>query len=177
MNVLANAVGLVGVMLFVFSYQLKSRISIILCNAVSRLLYVAQYLMLGAFEGALLDVIAFLISFLCCTRNNGFMKKHPVPMVILSNVLIVGVGLFTYEDIFSIFPIVGVVFETSALWLQQERNIRIVSLLGAPFWLVYNLINMAYGSCVGNVITLISISVAILRYDILGNKQIGASRE
>ena len=64
-------------------------------------------------------------------------------------------------------PIFGVLFETLALWLKKERNIRVVSLLGAPFWLVYNRLNGAYGSAIGNVITLVSISVAIVRYDIL----------
>ena len=40
-------------------------------------------------------------------------------------------------------------------------------LLGAPFWLVYNMMSAAYGSVVGNVFTLVSITVAIVRYDIL----------
>lgn len=54
-----------------------------------------------------------------------------------------------------------------ALWLRKERNIRTASLLGAPFWLIYNLRNCAYGSAVGNVITFLSIAVAIVRYDLL----------
>ena len=79
--------------------------------------------------------------------------------------------MLTYKNIFSLLPIFGVIFETLALWLKKERNIRIVSLLGAPFWLAYNLMNVAYGSAIGNVITLVSISVAIARYDIMGQKR------
>ena len=166
MNLFATILGLAAVALFVFSYQLKTRRGIIWCNAVSRLLYVAQYLLLGAFEGALLDVVAFFVSLLCCGRNKGFVKKYFVLTVILTNVAIVGIGMLSYQDIFSLLPIFGVVFETLALWLKKERSIRIVSLLGAPFWLVYNLLNGAYGSAIGNVITLVSISVAIIRYGI-----------
>lgn len=80
MVVFANVVGLMAVALFVLSYQFKNRRGIILCNASSRVLYVAQYF-----------------------------------------------------------------------------------LLGAPFWLVYNLLNGAYGSAVGNVITLVSITIALVR--------------
>ena len=166
MNVLATILGLGAVALFVFSYQLKNRKGIILCNSASRVLYVSQYFLLGAFEGALLDIVAFFISLLCCGRDNKFIKKYFVLTVILSNVAIIGIGLITYKDIFSLLPIFGVVFETLGLWLKKERHIRFVSLAGAPFWLVYNLLYKAYGSAIGNVITIVSILVAIARYDI-----------
>ena len=163
MNLFATILGLLAVALFVFSYQLKSRRNIILCNAASRVLYVSQYVLLGAVEGALLDIIAFLVSLLCCGREKKFIKKHFLLTVILANAAIIGIGMLSYRNIFSLLPIFGVVFETLALWLKKERNILVVSLLGAPFWLAYNLLNAAYGSAVGNVITLVSISVALLR--------------
>ena len=171
MTLVGNIVGITAVVLYVLSYQMKNRMGIILCNAMSRVLYVAQYLLLGAFEGALLDVVAFFVSLLCCLRNTKFVKNHLVLTVILANVGIVGIGMITYQNIFSLLPIFGVVFETLALWLSKERNIRIMSLLGAPFWLVYNLLNLAYGSAIGNVITLVSIIVAIIRYDVLGQNK------
>ena len=127
------------------------------------MLYVAQYILLGAFEGALLDITAFVVSLLCCGREKTFVKKHFALTVILANVAIIAVGLLSYRDLSSLLPIFGVIFETLALWLTKERHILIVSLLGAPFWLVYNLLNAAYGSAIGNVITLVSISVALLR--------------
>ena len=167
-EIIANIVGILAVVLFVLSYQLKSRKNIIICNASSRILYVAQYLLLGAFAGAVLDVVAFLVSLVCQRRDKeGFVKNHIKITFILTNLFIVGAGLITYDNIFSLLPIFGVIFETMALWLTKEKNIRIVSLLGAPFWLVYNIVNLAYGSAIGNVITLVSITLAIVRYDIL----------
>ncbi|MBE6608629.1 MAG: YgjV family protein [Ruminococcaceae bacterium] len=167
MKILANVLGLCAVAMFVFSYQLKSRRGIIFFNAASRVLYVLQYILLGAFEGALLDIVAFFVSLLCSKSNSGFIKKHFLLTVIFSNVLVVAVGLTVYENIFSLLPILGVIFETLALWLKKERGIRAVSLLGAPFWLAYNLLNSAYASAAGNVFTLVSITVAIVRYDFL----------
>lgn len=170
MNLLATVVGMLAVALFVFSYQLKSRRNIILCNTISRVLYVAQYCLLGAFEGALLDGTAFFISLLCYDRDMPFIKKHVLLFILLSNVVIIGIGMVSYKDIFSLLPILGVIFEILALWLKKERNIRIISLLAAPFWLAYNLLYGAYGSAVGNVITIISLLVALFRYDILGKE-------
>ena len=170
MDFLANLFGVLAVALFVLSYQIKSRKRLIAVNAVSRVLYVIQYLLLGAFEGALLDSVAFFVSLLCHKRDNRIIKRYFVLIVLASNAALVGAGLILYQNIFSLLPILGVVFETLALWLKRERHIRALSLVAAPFWLVYNLYSAAYGSAVGNVITLVSISVAILRYDILEKK-------
>ena len=164
---IAAVVGLLAVGMFVLSYQLKSRRGIIAMNAGSRILYVLQYILLGAFEGALLDITAFLVSLLCAKSQSGFIKRHFTLTVVLANLAIVAVGLSVYQNVFSLLPIFGVIFETLALWLKDERRIRIFSLLGAPFWLAYNLICLAYASAVGNVITLVSITVAIVRYDVL----------
>ena len=166
MRYFATALGLCAVALFVFSYQLKTRRSIILVNALSRVLYVAQYILLGAFDGALLDVTAFFVSLLCGQTERGFVKKHYVLAIVLANLAIVGVGMLSYQNFFSLLPILGVIFETLALWLKKESHIRVASLLGAPFWLIYNWHSTAYGSMIGNIITLVSLSVAILRYDI-----------
>ena len=165
MNVLATILGLLAVALFVSSYQLKNRRGIILCNALSRVLYVSQYLLLGAYEGALLDTTAFFISLLCCGRENKFIKKHFALTVILANAVLLGAGALSYRNIFSLLAIGGILFETLALWLKSERNILIVSIIAAPFWLAYNIINMAYGSAIGNVITIVSIIIGIIRID------------
>ena len=167
MKTLATVLGFCAVTLFVLSYQLKSRRAIILTNAASRALYVAQYLLLGAFEGAILDVAAIPVSLLCNSRDRGFVKKHFLPVFLLSNAALVGLGALTYQNFFSLFAIGGVLFETLALWAKKEKHIRLASLAGAPFWLVFNLHAAAYGSVVGNVIALVSITVAILRYDVL----------
>ena len=78
--------------------------------------------------------------------------------------------MFSSLPLTSLLPILGVIFETLALWMQKERRIRAFSLLGAPFWLAYNLLSGAYASALGNVFTLVSITVAIVRYDILKQK-------
>jgi hypothetical protein len=80
--------------------------------------------------------------------------------------MILAVGLYLYENIFSLFPIAGVILHTSAFWITEEKTIRKVSFLGSPFWLVYNLANFAYGSAIGDILSMISIGTAIYRYDI-----------
>ena len=170
MENLAFVVGILAVTLYFVSYQQRKRKNIILFNATSRILYIIQYILLDAFEGAVLDICGAISSILANNKDKGFIKKHLKLIVILINILIAIFGLMMYKNIFSICPIVGVILHTSAFWITDEKMIRRVSLLGSPFWMIYNIYSRAYGSVIGDALSIISIATAIYRYDVRRNK-------
>ena len=139
MSNIAQVVGLFAVATFLISYQLKKRKNIIVCNAVSRVLYIIQYIMLGAFEGAILDILGVLVSVAAHNKDKGFIRKHLKFYIVIINVTIFLIGLCMYKNIFSICPVIGVILHTSAFWITDETIIRRVSFLGSPFWLIYNI--------------------------------------
>ena len=117
--------------------------------------------------GAVLDVVGLLISF-CAAKKQMFEKRKLLPAVIvLMNVFIIAAGIASYQNGFSILSMLGVFFHTNAFWLKDEKKIRIISLLGCPCWMIYNFTSHAYGSALGDLITLFSIGTAMVRYDIL----------
>ena len=166
MTKIAFIVGIFAVCLYLLGYLQKKRKNIIILNLSSRLLYIVQYILLGAFEGALLDVCGSASSVLAQNKDRGIIKKHLIPFFIGVNLAIVAIGLSMYVDVFSLFPIIGVIFHTSAFWINDEKWIRRVSLLGCPFWLIYNFASEAYGSCIGDVLSMVSIGIAMIRYDV-----------
>lgn len=170
MIIIAQIIGLLAVITFLLSYQQKKRQNIILCNVISRVLYIIQYILLGAFEGAVLDILGAVSSIFAQSKNKGFISRHTKAVFIVTNLVIFGSGLLLYENIFSLFPIIGVFLHTSAFWITDEKNIRCVSFLGSPFWFVYNFANRAYGSSIGDLLTMASIGIAIYRYDIKKTK-------
>ena len=164
MEIIANIVGIFAVVTFVLSYQMKTRKGIVLCNSVSRILYVVQYLLLFAFEGAVLDIVGIAAAVLAQKKDSPFIKKHVKAVIISVNAVMIAVGIIFYKNIFSLLPLLGVILQTGAFWLTKEKNIRVVSFLGSPFWLAYNLYSHAYGSAVGDVMTMVSIATAMIRY-------------
>lgn len=170
MNLFAQIVGILAVISFLLSYQQKKRKNIIIWNATSRCLYIIQYFMLGAFEGAVLDILGTVSSVMAQKKEKRFIRQYSKVVVILLNLIILAAGMYLYENIFSLFPIIGVILHTSAFWINEEKIIRRVSFLGSPFWLVYNLASSAYGSAIGDILTMVSIGSAIYRYDIRRKK-------
>lgn len=167
MEKIAFVIGLLAVAFFVLSYLQKRRGIILATNLTSRVLYVVQYLLLGAFEGAVLDVLGAASGAVANADEREFIKKNKRVIFIGINAVIIVAGILLYQNIFSLFPLVGILLQTDALWLKKEKYIRIVSMLGCPFWFTYNFVSGAYGSCIGDVLSFVALGVSLLRYDIL----------
>ena len=122
--IIATVVGMFAVATFLLSYQQKKRKNIILWNVVSRCLYVVQYVLLGAYSGAVLDVLGAAVSIVAERKDHPRIARHIKTVVIACNLVIVAVGLLLYENVFSLLPIAGVLLHTGAFWLRDEHARR-----------------------------------------------------
>lgn len=165
LKLLALIVGLAAVFSFLLSYQFSQRRSIIICNVVSRILYVLQYLLLFAFEGAAMDISAIPSSVLAAKKHTPFVEKNRLAILVGVNAFVILIGALVSRNLLSWVPVLGVLLETNALWLTKERNIRFLTLVAQPCWLFYNVRCGAFGGALGNVLTMVSIIMAMLRYD------------
>ena len=171
MKIVATMIGLTAVVLYILSYQMKHRKGIIFCNGAAAILYITQYILLSAFEGAAMDLLGLLPNLLAAKKEHPFIRKRLKLLVVLSDLLIIGAGAFLYKNIFSLLAIAGVLLEKGALWLTKEKSIRMVSLLATPCWLIYNLSAGAFGSALGNILAASSFVLAFYRYDWKGKKR------
>ena len=165
-EIIANIIGLLGIVAFNLCYQFKKRKHIIAVNILSRVLYCTQYIMLGALSGAVLDCAAAPVLFLAEKREHKTLKKYLPWVIVGCNLALIGLGVLLWEDWFSLLAIVGILLETAACWFVSEKKIRLLSILAAPLWMAYNLHNLAFASAVGNMITIVSIGIALWRYDL-----------
>ena len=172
-----QGIGIFAVALFLISYQQKKRRNIIIINSASRAAYVLQYILLGAFVGAALDVLGMISAILAGKKNTPFFKKYAKWWIIGIDAVIIVVGILLYKNIFSLFALAGILLQSTALWLNNERSIRIVSLIGSPFWLTYNLTSHAFGSAVGDALTICSIAIAMVKYKDFCKKPITTTEE
>ena len=69
-------IGFLAVATFLLSYQQKKRKQIILLNVTSRVLYILQYVLLGAYAGAVLDILGAFSSVLAGKKHTPFMRKY-----------------------------------------------------------------------------------------------------
>ena len=164
MKIAEHISGLIAVALYLLCFQLKKGKSIVACRFMSSVFYVLQYFLLGAFVGAAMDASAALTAAISYKKDTPFVAKYKIPIIIVTNVVILTVGLLLYDSPFSLLAIAGVLLESASNWMKNEKMLRIVSLFAVPCWLVYNFVYEAYGSAIGSILALISVITALVRY-------------
>ncbi len=161
----ANAVGVVAVIVYLLSYQQKTQKRIAAFNMTSRGLYVTQYILLGAYSGAVLDVLCMLALLPAQRKEKAWVQKCRMPIILASALALIVAGLLLDKTIFGLLVILGCLLQMIAFWMDSEKKIRLTCLIATPCWLAYNLANSAFGSSIGDMMTIVSIVIAMFRYD------------
>lgn len=167
MVIASQIIGFTAVGLYLLSYQLKKRKQIVWVTCASNALYVLQYLLLGAFSGAVMDVMSTISSFFAAKKNDAPFSRYARILAWSNLIVIAAVGLisaFIQREWIELLPIAGALFQTGGLWCDKEQTIRKFGLCSAPFWLIYNYISKAYGPALGSLIAIISIIISMIRY-------------
>ncbi len=165
--IISQVIGITAVALYLLSFQLKRRGQIVGVTCLSYLFYVTQYLMLGAFSGAILDILSAVSSFFAGRKNAPRFRRYAKGTAIAICGSIVAAGLIIAmlrRDWIELLPIAGALLQAGGLWFNNEQTIRKFGLAGAPFWLVYNFLAQAYGAALGAALTIASTLIAMLRY-------------
>ena len=167
MVIASQIIGFTAVGLYLLSYQLKKRKQIVWVTCASNALYVLQYLLLGAFSGAVMDIMSTISSFFAAKKNDAPFSRYARILAWSNLIVIAAVGLisaFIQREWIELLPIAGALFQTGGLWCDKEQTIRKFGLCSAPFWLIYNYISKAYGPALGSLIAIISIIISMIRY-------------
>ena len=135
-----------------------------ICQIAAIILFIIQLLLVGAITGGVLDIIS-LIRTLIFANNHKKWASSPIWLGVFI-VAMIGVGGLTWQNAWSILPIIGSILSTVAQWMKETKRIRMISLLVGPCWLVYNLIHGAYSGALNEVFAITSIIIGMIRYDI-----------
>lgn len=171
-EILIQGLGIAGLIVGILAYQSNRHKNIVFCKLANELLFGIQYVFLGAYTGALMNGLS-------CIRNYIFIEnvkkeKSNLPWQLLFSIIIVIFGIISWESWFSLIPIYAKILTTVAYGIKNPRIIRYLTIPSSISWLVYN---YHYGSVAGAVneaFVLVSLGIAIVRFDIL-KKEAAAS--
>lgn len=163
--ILVQGIGFLGMACTVLAFQCKQYRKLVGLRGATELLFGLQYILLGAYSGAAVD-------FLGCLRNWVFLecdrKGKPLRFWrFLFCLIFVGVALLTWAGPKSLLSAVAKVASTIAYGSSNPRLIRLITLCSSSCWLIYNALVFSLAGIVCEVITLVSLLIGILRFDIL----------
>lgn len=164
LDVVAQLIGFVALVFAMISYQMKTQKGIVLIQIVSCTFFALHFLMLEAYTGALLNLIAAVRSVVFANKDKKWGKSNWW-IVLFSIISIVAVA-FSWEGYMSIMPMAGMVLTSIAWGIEKASLVRLISFPSSPLWIIYNLKSRSTAGVLTEVFVMISIITAMIRLDI-----------
>ena len=172
-DIFAQAIGIVAMFFFIFSYQQKKARSIILWQMIGTMLFTINFFLLHEYLAAILNFIGFVRAVLFLQKK----KLHTDSIGWLLGFTVAYLG--AYALAFMVFgaeptlpkfllqccPVLGMFFQHLGLRNEDTKKIRIFCLIGSAAWLIFNLSAFAVGAILCESFNIVSIIVAFVRFN------------
>jgi hypothetical protein len=146
--IIAQIFGVVIFVINVLTFSKKETNKVLFFNGVANALSMTQYLLLGAFTGALCCAIAV-------TRNVIFSRfKSDVPIIylIIYIILVLVINISFINRAVDIIPMINIIIFAIALWTKNIKLIKVAGIFTCVDGVFYNFVEKAYTSIVNEIV-------------------------
>lgn len=163
MDILGQIISVIGMVLTIISFQMKTRKQILIMQTAGSAFFLLSYLLLGSWTGVCLNVVFLIrnIVFYFGRDQKWAGSKLWLPVLLVA---VVAAGAMGYHSWLDVLPIIGSIFGTFALYMKDENKLRLLKLGDSPCWLIYNCTVPSTGGIICEVFNIISIIVGLIRY-------------
>ena len=172
-EIIAQIIGIIAMAFNILSYQGKKQSTVVAFQLVGGALFAANFLLLGATVGAILNMIAVVRAVVFLYKDK-LHANHPVWFIgFCLSYIAVYVLTFTllhkkptpFNFIIELLPVIGMVALNVGFRMKNAFGIRKCGLISSPAWLIYNIVAGSWGAIICETLSLISILAGMLRLD------------
>ncbi len=155
-------IAIIALVAFAGSFQARTRRSILLWQIISIFFWVVHYFLLGALAGALLIFANGIITIVFVyTESRRWLRS--VWTLGISLLLVLGVGVYSWNGYSSVWSLLGVASIIFAKWQINPKHIKLISIIASVFWIVYDVFVGSWGGIVTESVIISSIIVSLIR--------------
>ena len=156
-------IQLIGAIAYFFisiSYFRKSKKEILFIQILSYIGFAIHYYLLDAPTGTMCNLIGLVVFIIIYAfSNNKNPNKNKILLMVTIPSLVI-ISLLTYQDIFSIFPIVASVISIISFLSNSEDKIRFIGIISTTCWFIYAMVSKSYVAIGFEIFTIISTIIA-----------------
>lgn len=161
---IAQGIGILALLLVIYSYQGKNRTSILDRQMWSSVIFVAHFALLSAWTGVAMNIIIVIRNWIFAQKGKRVWAES-VWWVVMFIGLSVGVLFFTWEGPVSLLPMLAVIVGIYARWQEKPSQIRFLGLVGVLLWLPYTVIVESYAGTLTQLVLMVGILYGIVMHD------------
>lgn len=160
--ILAQICGVIALIFTVASVQFKTKEKIVMCFVFANIAVAIQFFLLNAITGAIISIINTIrcIIFYYYKKKD---KKPSLMILLIFEMVAVISGIISWQNIWSIIPIIVTVIYTYGLWQDDVKVIRITTAIVGLGWAIYDVIVMAYVGAIQEFSQFVSAIIALVR--------------
>lgn len=159
-DIIAQIFGFAGAGFLMISFQMKKSNSFFACQTIGSGLFLINYLMLGAWTGALISIMSVTRSSLIAVLKGR--SRYVIFPILLAFPVIA--GFFIYTGIETVLMIAAYVLFTASMFGKNSKLIRITQLfVASPLQLIHNVIVFSLGGILCESFNILSIIVSFFR--------------
>lgn len=163
-HIIANGFGVLSTLCFIASFQVKSNKGLYLIQSVANVFYGVQFYLLGAYGGLFNMGMQIVRNLLLCRKEEWKWLQHPAmaPLLCLPSLVYM---IATWSGPLDLLPFIAMMVGTFGYWTDSAKKLRVAELFGvSPAWMIYDLIEGAYGGVLNELVILASIVFSIIRF-------------
>ena len=161
-QVIAQILGFITVILGFLSYQVKNDKQLLVVNLLDCAVFALHYYLLGAIPAAVLNTVGVIRSFVYYHKDKSFYKPRLFPVLFALVMLVL--GAWSADSYQSILVIAALVINTLCLSFKSAQKVRISVLITCPMVLIYDVLVCSWGGAIYESVAIVSAIIGILRY-------------
>lgn len=163
--IVAQALGIVGLVIIVSSFQCKKNKSFFLMQGFGSMFFFLNFLLIGAFGGAFFNLVN-LVRGLLFSKNRE--KLWKLITVNAAYILCFAFSIFLNPSAWQIFlvalPFSALFYMSILMYKGNDKHIRAFQIaLMSPTWIFHNIFNLSIGGIVCEVFNMVSSAIYLLR--------------
>ena len=157
-----QGIGAIGYTTLALSYFKKKKRDILFIEIIAYIFFTIHYYLLNGVTGAVCNLIG-LFALITIYLFDKYKLNNKYLVSIIFSFLLLIVNIITFQNIFSIFPMIASIIVIISFLSNDENNIRIVGVVAAICWLIYSIVYKSYISIIFEVITFINVCLAMFK--------------
>lgn len=163
MMLVGKIAGYIAIVASVLIYQQKTRKNLLISKAVTDVLWIIHYFLMGGYTGAAVTCVA-LVREVVFFRSDWRNKNSKLILAVFLCISAVCTAL-TWDGVFSIFAMLCSMLSIVSFWIGEPKVSRIMAFPISGCMLIYGVANGSVAVLINEVLVMISSVIGILQHD------------
>jgi len=136
--IISQICAILGILTLGTSYLCKGKKKILILALLSTIFYGCHNFLLGALTGVGMNIIN-IITTVWLYINTKKQKHNSVSFLIISCLLVIIVGIISFQDLFSLVPIIATLLFIYSIWQDNTKTYKLIGIPQSFCWISYNI--------------------------------------